>query len=127
MNTMPEEIKNAWEHHEGPIVFSTVDKRGIPNSIYATCVSLSDDGGIVIADNYFMKTRENLQGGSSGSVLFMTAEGTSYQVKGPIEYHGSGPYHAFMKSWNPRKHPGHAATVLRPEQFFQGSRAIPAL
>lgn len=124
MYSMPKSVKEAWASHEGPIIFTTVDQVGLPNSIYATCAALSDDGCIVIADNYFNKTKANIEGGSSASVLFITPDRTSYQVKGSVEYHVSGPYYAFMKSWNPEKHPGRAAVVIRPSVCYSGSREL---
>lgn len=124
MNRLPEEVLKVWTAHEGPIVFSTVSAEGMPNSIYATCVGMSEDGCIVIADNYFKKTKENVLAGSLASVLFISPEGTSCQVKGKVEYHVEGPYFDFMKSWNPQKHPGHAAAVLRPDSCFMGIRQV---
>jgi len=29
-----------------------------------------------------------------------------------------------MKSWNPEKHPGHAAAVLRVEEAFSGAKKL---
>jgi len=40
MSALPENVIKAWENHQGPIILTTVDEDGIPNSIYATCVSL---------------------------------------------------------------------------------------
>ena len=97
---------------------------GIPNSIYATCVSIYNDEFIVIADNYFDKTRENLLAGSNGSVLFITKEGKSFQAKGVLEYHKEGKVFDDMKKWNPKKHPGHAAAVLKIEAVYSGAEKV---
>jgi uncharacterized protein len=48
-------------------MFSTVDSKGIPNSIFARCVSKYNDGAVVVADNYFDKTKKNILSGSTGS------------------------------------------------------------
>ena len=48
-------LREAWSHREGPIVFTTVDTEGVPNSIYATCTEMNEASNIVIADNYFEK------------------------------------------------------------------------
>ncbi len=66
MAKLPESINKAWETKEGPIVFTTVNTSGAPNAIYATCVSKYDDSTILIADNYFEKTRKNIDSGSNG-------------------------------------------------------------
>lgn len=117
-------LKQAWEKRDGAIVLTTVDGNGMPNSIYATCVNLSDDSRIVIADNYFHKTKENIQAKSKATVLFITAEGKSYQVKGEMEYHTSGDLYTWMKSWNPTKHPGLGALVINTTSIYSGKERL---
>jgi predicted pyridoxine 5'-phosphate oxidase superfamily flavin-nucleotide-binding protein len=119
-----EEIRLAWENHEGPVVLTTVDPEGVPNAIYATCVSLYDDETIVVADNYFNKTKANISSGSCGSILFITKDGKSYQVKGEIQYLTSGEIFEDMKRWNPERHPGHAAAVIKVDQVYSGARRL---
>ena len=90
MSALPEVAAQAWEKRQGPIVLATVDSLGGPNIIYATCVRRSGEDQIVIADNYFAKTRANILAGSKGSLLFITQDGKAYQVKGVFEYLTSG-------------------------------------
>jgi hypothetical protein len=124
MSKLPEDVSKAWNDRKGPVVFATVDEKGVPNAIYATCVSKLNEGTIVIADNYFDKTRKNILAGSKGSVLFITNEDKSFQVKGVIEYHKEGSIYEDMKKWNPTKHPGHAAAVLKVEEVYSGSKKL---
>jgi predicted pyridoxine 5'-phosphate oxidase superfamily flavin-nucleotide-binding protein len=124
MTVLPVTASEAWENREGPIVFTTVDDRGKPNAIYATCVHKFSEDTLVVADNYFNKTRANILSGSKGSLLFITKEGKSFQVKGSIEYHTQGPVFDDMKSWNPTKHPGHAAAAIKVEQVFSGGEQL---
>ena len=124
MANLPEAVSKAWEEKEGPVVFTTVNAAGEPNSIYATCVSKYDEGTILIADNYFNKTKENIKNGSKGSVLFITAENKSFQLKGKIEYHTEGPLFDDMKGWNPEKLPGHAAAALKVEEVYKGGEKL---
>jgi predicted pyridoxine 5'-phosphate oxidase superfamily flavin-nucleotide-binding protein len=124
MSTLPEDVGKAWNDRKGPVVFATVDEAGVPNAIYATCVSKFNEGTIVIADNYFDKTRKNILAGSKGSVLFITDEGKAFQIKGTIEYHKEGSIFEDMKKWNPSKHPGHAAAVLKVEEVYSGSKKL---
>ena len=49
MAQLPEKVVEAWEEREGPIVLTTVDNGGKPNSIYATCVSRYDEETLVVA------------------------------------------------------------------------------
>ena len=124
MSVLPEEVSKAWDKKEGPVVFTTVDKNGAPNTIYATCVSKFDEETIVVADNYFDKTRANILTGSKASILFITDESKAFQVKGTIEYHKEGKFFDDMKKWNPKQHPGHAATVLKVEEVYAGGTKL---
>ena len=74
---------------------------------------------LVVADNYFDKTRRNILAGSKGSLLFRDKAGKAYQVKGTLEYHRHGEVFDDMKSWNPPQHPGHAAAALRVEAVYK--------
>ena len=124
MAALPEEVRKAWENREGPIILSTVNTDGIPNAIYASCVSKFSEDTIVVANNYFSKTLENILAGSKGSILFITKEGKSYQIKGSIEYHKEGSIFEDMKKWNPKRHPGHAATALKVEEVYMGAKKL---
>ena len=124
MSVFPEKVSKAWDERKGPIVFTTVDKNGVPNAIYATCVSKFDEDTLVIADNFFDKTRKNILSGSKGSILFITNEDTAFQVKGSIEYHKEGDIFEDMKKWNLKQHPGHAAAVLKVEEVYSGSEKL---
>jgi len=124
MKNLPESVRTAWADREGPVVLATVDAAGIPNAIYASSVHEYGDDTVVVADNYFHKTRANILAGSQGALLFITKERKSYQLKGRFEYHTSGPIFAAMKQWNPAKHPGVAAAALKVEQIFCGAERL---
>ena len=124
MAALPEKVSQAWEEREGPIVLSTVNHDGTPNSIYATCVSKFSEDTIVVANNFFSKTLENIKSGSKGTILFLTKEKKSYQIKGRIEYHTEGTLFEDMKKWNPKKHPGHAAAALKVEEVYAGAEKL---
>ncbi|MCF7886242.1 MAG: pyridoxamine 5'-phosphate oxidase family protein, partial [Candidatus Marinimicrobia bacterium] len=104
MAELPEKVSQAWENREGPIILSTVNESGQPNAIYATCVSKFDESTIVVADNYFDKTKNNILNGSKGAILFMDKDKNAYQIKGNIEYHQEGEIFKDMECWNPDKH-----------------------
>ena len=124
MKKMPDEVSKAWDKRKGPVIFTTVDKEGIPNSIYATCVSKYNEGTIVVADNYFDKTKRNIFSGSVGSILFITDDDKAYQIKGPIKYYTEGDIFNDMKKWNPKGFPGHAAAALEAEEIYSGSKKL---
>ena len=124
MIKLPKEVSEAWEQKQDAVVLTTVDENGLPNSIYATCVSKFDDQTIVVADNYFDKTRKNILAGSKGALLFITKDGKSYQIKGSFDYLTQGEIFDDMKKWNPTEHPGHAASALKVETVFKGAEKL---
>ena len=124
MASLPEEVLQAWEDREGPVILATVSPTGEPNIIYATCVAAFGDDRLVVADNYFDKTRKNLEHGGKGALLFRSSKGKAYQVKGVLEYHKDGEVYEHMKTWNPPKHPGNAAAALRVEAVYSGAQRL---
>lgn len=124
MVELSEEVRQAWEQRDGVVVFTTVDKAGIPNTIYASSVLLHSSDTILIANNHFSKTLENIQSGSKGSVLFITSEKKSYQVKGSIEYHTQGPIYEGMKQWNPKQDLCQGVVALKAEEAYSGAEKL---
>lgn len=124
MKVFPDVVQQAWNNHEGPAVLATVGADGWPNVDYVSGVREFGDDTLAIADNYLNKTRANIQAGSRGALVFITAERKSYQVKGSFTYHTSGPIFDDMKKWNPAKHPGVAAVALKVEQIYCGAERL---
>jgi len=124
MPFLPKEVSLDWESRESPVVLTTVDQNGRPNAIYVTCVRKYDEETIVVADNYFNKTKENILAGSEASILFITNTGKSYQIKGDVEYYSEGEIYDDMKRWNPTRLPGNAAAVIKVSQVFSGSKEL---
>jgi len=124
MPSLSEEVIQAWNDRSGPLVLTTVDKNGVPNAIYVTCVNKLSDDIIVVADNYFHKTKDNILAGSEVSLLFITKSNKSYQIKGSVTYQDSGPVFDDMKKWNPSKHPGHAAAAIKINEVYSGAEKI---
>ena len=124
MAKLPKIVSEAWENRAGAIVLTTVSEDGTANSIYASCVSKYDEETLVVADNYFDKTRKNILAGSKGVLLFITEENKAYQIKGSIQYCKEGAIFDDMQKWNPKKHPGHAAAVLKVEEVYSGAEKL---
>jgi predicted pyridoxine 5'-phosphate oxidase superfamily flavin-nucleotide-binding protein len=123
MAALPEAVSKGWDERKGPVVLVTVGDGGVPNAIYASCVAKSGDDKLVVADNFFNKTRANILAGSRGAILFITKDGKSYQVKGSLERVTSGEIFDDMKSWNGSR-PGHAAAVLTVEEVYAGAEKL---
>jgi predicted pyridoxine 5'-phosphate oxidase superfamily flavin-nucleotide-binding protein len=124
MTSLTDTLLAAWEDRNAPVVLTTVDQAGMPNAIYATCVNHFGNDKLVVADNYFHKTKANLLKGTKGTILFMTNAGKSYQMKGTMSYHTEGEIFDVMKAWNPTRHPGHAAAVLSIEEVYSGAEKL---
>jgi predicted pyridoxine 5'-phosphate oxidase superfamily flavin-nucleotide-binding protein len=121
---LPETVAEQWENREGPVVFTTVDELGVPNSIYAGIVKKLDDGRILVVDNYFNKTKKNIMKGTKVSVLFITKERKSFQIKGAVEYHKNDSIHAELKTWVDSKYPALGAAVVNVEQVYSGAERL---
>jgi hypothetical protein len=91
---------------------------------YKCCAWRSGADTVVLAGNYSDKTRANILADSKGALLFITPERKSYQFKGTFDYPTSGPIFDPMKTWNPAKHPGHAAVVLEVKSIFSGAEQL---
>ncbi len=124
MAALPETVSKAWDNREGPVVLATVDANGLPNAIYVTCVKKFDDDKLAIADNYFSKTRANIQARSKGAILFITKEEESFQVKGSIDYQTRGHIFNDMRDYLDAEYPVHAVAVLNVEAVYSGSEQL---
>ncbi len=124
MSKLPDILSKAWEDREGPVVFTTTDSKGKPNSVYVTSVKMSQEGDIMIADNFFQKTRANILSGSRGVVLYISKEGKSFQLKGTIAYFRDGALYEEMLTWADPQYPRVAIAVLKVEEAYSGSEKI---
>ena len=122
---LPEIAIKAWDERKGPIVFTTVDKDGKPNTIYASCVHRIGDDRIVVANNKMHKTLENIKAGTKASILYITKEKKAFQIKGTLDYHIDGDIYEDMKNrWLDKKYPGHGAVVLNIEEVYSGAEQL---
>ena len=119
-----QEIIDAWAEREGATVLTTVSSEGIPNSIWVMSTGLYNNEHIIIADNYFDKTKANILSTGITSVLFTTKDGRSYQLKGTMSYHRDGPFYDFMMEVTPPKFPRRAAVVLHATEIYSGSERL---
>ena len=117
MAFLPASVRQAWGDRDGPVILATVSPDGIPNIIYASCVG-------AFGDDRLVKTRRNLLTGGKGAILFRSKEGKAYQIKGTLEYHRDGKVFEDMKTWNPPKHPGHAAAALQIQEVYSGAEKL---
>lgn len=98
MSNLPPQFFEAWQQREPRMIFTTVDADSTPNAVWVLCVKQLDEKRILIANNFFNKTLENIKNGSTGSLLMIAPEREAYQIKGTLEYFTSGPVYDDMKA-----------------------------
>ncbi len=121
MNAIPDFVKNEWSIRQDAIVLTTVSDRGVPNSIYATQAALYGNKKVLVANNKFKKTLDNIEVNKEASVLFLTKEMKAYQLKGTISYMTSGEEFDDMKQWNRADLPGHGVAIIEVNEIYCGA------
>lgn len=124
MAKLPEIVISAWANKKGAPVVTTVSADGMPNTIYATCVSIYDGEKVLVANNFFNKTIANIKDGGKGTFLFLTEDDKAYQLKGTFTHYSEGAYFDDMKKWNPERLPGVGVAVLEVEEIYNGANKI---
>ena len=124
MIKIPEEVIKAWNEKQDPVVLTTVSMRGIPNSIYATCAALFDGDKVLVANNKFKKTHQNILENDKANLLFISKEKKAYQLKGIIRYETEGKAFEDMKKWNRADLPGYGVAILEVEEIFSGADKV---
>ena len=114
----------AWDQHDERMAFTTCSPDNVPNLIWVICVKLINDEQIVIANNAFHKTLNNISFGSKGSLLYIAPEREAYQIKGSLEHYTSGPIYEDMKRWLDPKYPGKGALILNIEEVYYGIKQV---
>ena len=111
-----------------PVCISTSNKEGIPNIVYVTFLKPYDDETIVIADNKFCKTLENLKTNPVLSFVVLDKDvKKSYQVKGKVEYVTEGEKFDYTFKWVKEKRPDlnpKGAAFISVEEIFSGAEKL---
>ena len=124
MITIPEILKNKWKNKQDAIVLTTVSNKGVPNSIYATQVALYGNSKVLVANNKFKKTLENIEECKEATVLFLTKEMKAYQLKGTIGYKTVGEEFDDMKKWNRADLPGYGVAIIEVNEVYSGAEKL---
>ncbi len=123
MVQLTDEVRQAIAKQEYlPVATSSDD--GIPNVVYVKYLKVVDDCTILIADNYFHKTRNNII--SNGKIAFVVLDDDkgSYQVKGSSRRLESGPMFDEVQKWVSDDLPKAAAVVVNVEEIYNGAERI---
>ena len=103
---------------------ATSTKKGKPNVIYIGYLKLIDDETVLIADNYFKKTKNNLLQNNQLAFVVLDEKAGSYQIKGRTEYLTKGKYYDEVQKWCKEKHPRKAAVILHVKEVYEGAKRL---
>ena len=102
MVNIPAEIKDILEKAapKYTVAVGTSSKDAVPNAVPVRFAKMIDDEHILIADNFFLKTRKNLEENRQVTVAFWDQETRNgYQVKGTAKIITSGAIYEDTVNW----------------------------
>ena len=126
---IPEYIQKAISD-QGLYVLGTSSENKMPNLIYVKFLKVYNDSQILIADNKFFKTDENLKENAQMSFVILDKEsGKSYQLKGNVEIYKNGPIFEETVKWVEELRSGpttqaKAAIILNIDEIYSGANKI---
>ena len=123
MAQLTEEIKKAISKQDVfPVATSNEDLT--PNVIYMTYLKVVYDQTVLMADNYFNKTRDNILNNGKVAFAVLDDEKGSFQIKGTAERLTEGPMFDEVQKWCPDRLPRVAAVVMHVEDIYNGAECI---
>jgi predicted pyridoxine 5'-phosphate oxidase superfamily flavin-nucleotide-binding protein len=124
MVNLPDEVKDILGKAapKYTLVLGTASRDGIPNAVPVRFAKIIDDEHILIADNFFLKTRKNLEENPCVTVAFWDQETRNgYQVKGTATIATSGSLYDEAVSWVHSLRPKfktRAAVVVKTDEVY---------
>jgi len=99
MVKMPAEVRDALAKQK-PVPIATASKSGVPNVIFVGAFKILDDENIMIADNFFYKTAQNLKENPKIAILCYDGQNKkSFQIKGSVTLCTEGENFEQMRKW----------------------------
>ena len=119
MVKMSPEIKDVVAKQK-PLPIATSDKSGKPNVVFVTMWKIFDDETILFVDNFFNKTRKNIEVNPSMAIVAYDSETKkSYQIKGTVDIETKGErFQAAKEMADSKKLPGKAAFVFHVKEIY---------
>jgi predicted pyridoxine 5'-phosphate oxidase superfamily flavin-nucleotide-binding protein len=128
---IPENVKDCLNKSlkARRLVVSTASKAGVPNAVPIGIMKFHDDETLIVVDNYFLKTRENLNRNPWAAITcwdmeekdgkLITKDG--FQLKGKVKIEDNGPLfdkiRAEVKSINANL-PAKAIVLVKVEEIY---------
>ncbi|MBP9817301.1 pyridoxamine 5'-phosphate oxidase family protein [Candidatus Shapirobacteria bacterium] len=114
MLEIPEEIKKLCE--KSIIAFSTCSPTGQPNTVAVACAVAISPNQVLVTDNFFNKTRQNLINNQQVSLTFWNLEqsldGAGYQFKGTAQVITTGELKEKVDQMECNQGLAHKAAIL---------------
>lgn len=99
MAMLDEKMKEIFSN-QGIFVLGTADLKGIPNVVPIGAAKILDDETILVSDQFFHKTLDNLKENPKAAISFWEAEkGEGYQIKGDAAIHTGGKIYEETVEW----------------------------
>lgn len=111
MIQITENIKSLIE--KSNISLATCNLNNIPNCNIVACVKVINNSQILFTDNYFNKTRINLEQNKNISLTVCASDGNeAYQLKGTAEIFTGGEYKKIVDNMECNQDLAHKAAIL---------------
>jgi hypothetical protein len=103
MASLNERMKEIFTK-QGILVLGTADLNGVPNVVPVGAVRILDDETILISDQYFLKTLNNLRENPKVAISFWEMDkGEGYQIKGDAAIQTEGKIYEETVEWVRRR------------------------
>jgi predicted pyridoxine 5'-phosphate oxidase superfamily flavin-nucleotide-binding protein len=128
---IPENVKDCLNKSlkARRLVVSTASKAGVPNAVPIGIMKFHDDETLIVVDNYFLKTRENINRNPWVAITcwdmeekdgkLITKDG--FQLKGKVKIEDNGPLYekirAEVKAINANL-PAKAIVLVKVEEIY---------
>ncbi len=120
---IPEKVETILK--EADLAWVGTCSSGVPNVNIVYYFKVIDDDKILLADNYFNKTRENIEKNPRIALTIKSSEeSVAYEVKGSAEIHTEGEIFDEMVKWvhsEDEEMPTKSAVVLKVEKIFDST------
>jgi len=123
MAKLPEAVEKAIDKQD-VFPIATCSSEGVSNVVYVAYLKTIDDETVLIADNYFDKTRSNILSNPKMSFAVRDKDKGSFQIKGSVERLTDGPVFEEMQKWVNNSLPRVAAIVLHVEEVYNGAKRL---
>jgi predicted pyridoxine 5'-phosphate oxidase superfamily flavin-nucleotide-binding protein len=128
---IPENVKDCLNRSlkARRLVLGTASKAGVPNAVPIGILKFHDDETLIIVDNFFLKTRENLNKNPWAAITCWDMEEKDgklipkdgFQLKGKVKIEDSGPLYekvrADVKAINANL-PAKAIVLVKVEEIY---------